>query len=255
MTLFHISCPQILNDPKRSWSDIRVFLPIFLGVAALSGITLTLFMADSAAVRGAAILWLILVLCLTWVAIMYGRHPDSGTVRVAHTSDRLNLVPSWAVVLANPMCMMMCVVVGGYHWATFGSGGYSAARHLRLFLIVGIIGSIWELWKLRSPAGLSITPDCIYGVRGGASVDIPWTRLRDVSIDVAHGIGGGRYIYLHQEQGSPIRVDSRLTGTDVNVLYWTVRYFLEHPEQRELLRDPEAALRRVEEAYRGADHL
>ncbi|WP_422761177.1 hypothetical protein [Mycetocola saprophilus] len=196
-------------------------------------------------------LFLGVIISLGWMASTFLRIPSLGTTRIVALSSGVSFVPPRDIFFAPYVFIVFLINATVFQSLDLGSERVHIQMQVWAIaaLLVGLLGLGWNLRRSFFPTGLMLNPERITGVRGDKLVKIPWASLEDVSVVS----GQGPYLSLFTTDHTLIRIDSRFTGTDVNVLYWTVRYFLDHPEQRELLRDPEAALRRVEETYRVAD--
>lgn len=112
---------------------------------------------------------------------------------------------------------------------------------------LGVLAVIWigqQLWSLRVPRGLTLSELGLAGVRGTAAVSVAWSEL-------AHAEAvwdRGAKLVIHRTGMSALVIEPRWTGSDPNLVALIVTHYLEHPEDRGLLGDAEAAVRRVEGA-------
>ncbi|WP_147441594.1 hypothetical protein [Mycetocola lacteus] len=200
---------------------------------------------------------------LAWYSETVAHRPHRHTARFSTKTGHLRFAPRqdrfWA-----PYAYTLVTAVG---WPVMEilseQRGYWLWR-IRVFFMVflGVAFLVETLRRQFRAPGLTLTPHGIYGVRGGERVNIAWSALYRVDAAVVpkrpkrehrnlpHA-KAGIWLYLTEFGHDQVAVNTQLTATDVNVLYWTVRYFWEHPDERELLRDPAAALRRVEDFYGG----
>lgn len=100
-----------------------------------------------------------------------------------------------------------------------------------------------EILRLRTPRGLLLTPAGLTGIRGALHLDLAWDDVLGV------GVVDANRAYLGIRTGSGlVKVEPYAIGSDPNVVAPIVRHYLNHPEDRHLLADPVAAIRRVEAA-------
>jgi hypothetical protein len=110
--------------------------------------------------------------------------------------------------------------------------------------LVFVVFLVQQVTSLRTPAGLALTPDRIRGVRGSKSVDLPWDDLARAEVIFANGA----QLVLHLRSGAAIKIDPRYTGSDPNALAPIIGFFIDHPEFRDRLLAPDAAIALVETA-------
>jgi hypothetical protein len=126
----------------------------------------------------------------------------------------------------------------------FITGGPYALAVLGL-AVVGV-----QLWRLRTPAGLELSPEGLRGIRGSAAVDLPWESLAAVQLASAPT---ARLSLIPGGGARPVLVPMAPMGSDPCLVVPIVRYYLDRPEERALLAGGgEAAIRRVQEAEQTA---
>lgn len=118
----------------------------------------------------------------------------------------------------------------------------------------GVGSVIWltmQLFSLRLPAGLRITEDGLTGVRGVGPRTFSWDEIVDVTPEIE---GREVALGLTDVHGLITNVGaSSYLGSDPALVAQVVNHFLDHPEDRHLLSDPSAAIRRVEQAAQAAE--
>jgi hypothetical protein len=84
---------------------------------------------------------------------------------------------------------------------------------------------------------------------GRRSTVIQWEDLQSVAIRArVHWEVVEPMIVFRRTSGEAYEVSCGRIGSDPNVVAAIVRFYLDHPEQRDALRNPVEALRRVEQA-------
>lgn len=264
MTFRHLkiaSLPTQVIPLRIAWRKPVFIIPLAtLAVFAALGI-INLLTADNPSERWLEASSCATLLAIIWVFSAVTRIPAPWSVRFSTRAGRLRLASSadryWAPYIF--------LILAGFVWPLIrllNGQGTSLIWRIRAITLacVAVAGIVDTLrTQFRSP-GLTLTPERIYGVRGGVRVDIAWNDLYRLDVAVirkrARGTRRtiprskpGHWLYLTRFGHPELAVNTLLTGTDVNVLYWTVMFFWEHPEERELLRDPASALRRVEDFY------
>jgi hypothetical protein len=97
--------------------------------------------------------------------------------------------------------------------------------------------------RARLPRGLSVAPGGLTWTEGRTPMRFEWNSIGAVSL--ATNARGWRCIRIHTTSGTGHDLAAGLLGSDPAVVGEVVQYFLDHPEERELLHDPDAALARV----------
>lgn len=204
----------------------------FLSIVMWDGLT-SLVMA---AVAG----WFLL---LTWAFGRLMRDVQYREARVLTGSDALTFIPSASMGRVDSL-------VAGALWVpwvllvlTMLVDGADA--HLSL-VERGIIGGVpviyaYHLWQLRSPRGLTLTPDGIRGVRRGPALSLAWEDIADVSVMELPGRGKLR---IDGRDGKSVSIDSTRFGSDASVVAHVLEHFLANPRQRPELAMGEKSLQR-----------
>jgi len=172
-----------------------------------------------------------------------------GVIRVA-ADGPLRCVPPrsvfvWPMVLALvgtvPGIMFVLARLAGEE---FGTG----RRRSIALVVIAVVALGWlgmQVWALRQPAGLTISPRGLRGVRGAKSFDVEWEHVASAAA-VEHR--GRAQLELRFANSGPVSVPSPLLGSDPNVVAAIIEYFRMHAEQREALASSRTAILAVEAA-------
>lgn len=174
---------------------------------------------------------------------------EDGRVRVDGRGRGTRFVPTGLVSAVNPILASLMIVpaaaivlVGGVgttipslldvsRWGPFGLAALGLSLLTR------------EIAGLTVPRGLLLTPAGLTGIRGARRLNLAWDDVLGV------GVVDAKRAYLGiRTAGGLVKVEPYAIGSDPNVVAPIVRHYLNHPEDRHLLGDPAAAIRRVEEA-------
>lgn len=155
----------------------------------------------------------------------------------------------WLVPLVTLLPAIAQLVVDINGLPTMRSG-LIVGRGPYLLGVIGVIGVIVQLWGLRRPSGLILTPDGLLGIRGSGDVRLLWEDLATVGVAATPASAPAAKLSLIPRGGArPVRAAPRVLGSDPNQVAAIVRYYLERPTERHLLADGGvAAVRRVEDA-------
>jgi hypothetical protein len=126
------------------------------------------------------------------------------------------------------------------------SGSFLLGRAPYVLGILGIGVIVVQLWRLRVPEGLELTPQGIRGIRGSGRVDWRWDDLAQVSV-IAPPVA--KLSLVPNGGGRPVLAPTLILGSDPNEVAAIVRYYLERPAERAALAEGGVeAVRRVEDA-------
>lgn len=107
---------------------------------------------------------------------------------------------------------------------------------------VGLWLLVKEVLSARTPVGLRVSAEGLYGVRGTKRVDLHWDDLENAT---AFGRQGPKLMLLTKNKG-PIVLDSHHLGSDPAIVARVIEYFRTNRTQRAQLSDGAAAIRTVE---------
>ncbi len=246
--------PVTLPDLSDS---TRVISTIWLALQACAGYAL--YRASGSAWDEALWFGALGLLVFGGPAIWFSRtwSPRRSRVRIVQDGtlhfgipSRVYTVPALALALTLGYVGVVGVLVFS------GSIPGEPLRTSRLTLIIGGIGLILLsagasmaflavlTWQL--PAGASLT---LFGVSARTPFSwkaSPWAEIDDVTVE----LGSQRYVYLvlHRRDGRPIRVSAQSLGSDPNVVAAIIQFYLQHPQHRDALAEPEVAMKRFEGA-------
>ncbi len=126
-----------------------------------------------------------------------------------------------------------------------GFYGRSAAAVLPL---VGVAMLASTVWSWRRAAGLSVSPERVWGVRAGPKVDLLWDELGEVSV---REVKNRRLLVLTTRGSEVLRVPEAAVSGDAYAVGTVVRYYLEHPGERWRLAEGLDAVMHVDREVRG----
>ncbi len=178
---------------------------------------------------------------------------QQGTVSIVQKRGSLRFALSWLgqliryggmVVAALTTTMLAFLSIG----IAFVRGSFSLRAVIFSVLALVFWGCVvWVLARLTKPRGL---------VLSDVGVAEAWTMIAWDSIS---GIDVVRKkmpdVIVRSNDGKKVRVAGAMTGSDVNVIAIVLRHYLDHPEERWMLTDPEKALMRVYSVGRCAELL
>jgi hypothetical protein len=173
-----------------------------------------------------------------------------GAVQVQTDAVGLRFAPSAALHVTSLVAAALGVLVGAlpYVLGAFGVSSISGVSVRFSPFVIGVLALGWLVYQLvglRDPAGLTLTPAGLRGVRGGSHVDLAWDDLE--SVEVRPGRRGARLL-LNARSGAGVEIDPHWTGSDPNLVGAIVARFHAHPADRGALVEGRAAIRRVEDA-------
>lgn len=245
------SFPGVGETPLRSGkSPGQAYLaPVLLLAAMLVGILLS-FQSHDPNYR-LQLVSLGLALGFLGVAfLLWERSVSVGVVRLESRSASLRfsyapsldlLYPLAAVLIMLPAIVALCALLRGEAAAEVGFG----RRTVYILGILGVVLLAQQLWALRVPRGLELTPEGVRGVRGLGSVVLDWDKLGAAA---AVSTRTGAKLALHVTTGEVHVLQRRLIGSDPDAVAAIINYYLRHPADRGLLDTPEVAMRRVAQA-------
>lgn len=183
-------------------------------------------------------------LFLAAAALAGRRSPAPGTVTVAQKparltlGGRLNLAPVFNVAAA--LCMIATVLI--YQDPNRLEGTFVPSRWAILLLpVLGVVKLIALLWGLRHPAGLTLTPQGLRGVRGGPGIDLSWDGLKRVR--VASDARGPAFDIIGNSGSVTVRAGA--VGGDLPAVATVVDYYRQHPDERHRLTEGASAAQHV----------
>ncbi|MDR6201085.1 hypothetical protein QE374_002994 [Microbacterium sp. SORGH_AS428] len=98
--------------------------------------------------------------------------------------------------------------------------------------VIGIATLVVRIVRRRVPAGLTLSPRGVTGIRGCGALDWPWDELAQVSVVAAPAAR----LSLLRAGGAPlITAPSLSLGSDPNLVAALVEFYRQHPEHRDAL--------------------
>lgn len=174
-----------------------------------------------------------------------------GALRI-HQPGMLRLVPQrsvvvflpsvWSFLLAGPALL-------GLVAPAFGQENFLALQGswwLVLLSVVGLVLLLKQVWDLRVPEGLTLTPSGLMGVRGTKPFNVSWDGLQEATAATKQA---GLCLQLTLAGHSVLSVPGAYIGSDPNVVAAIIEHFRTHPEDRKYLADGDEAIRVVEAAH------
>jgi hypothetical protein len=115
---------------------------------------------------------------------------------------------------------------------------------------LGLLGLVLlgvQLSRMRVPAGLTLTPGGLRGIRGRARIEWEWADLAEAKVVAAPAAK----LSLTPRGGRAVLAPAMALGSDPNQVAAIVRFYLTHPGERTVLADGgAAAVRRAEDSLR-----
>lgn len=210
---------------------------VFRAVVEATGARLggaTLWVAIPTGVVGAAFGLLVAV---SWAAWVDARRVREGYVRILPLAPTLRFVPSFWARSALPATSVFLVLPALVRLAI-------GAPLEAMSAVAGGVGAVFLLWTLvtwRRAPGLEVSPEGVFGVRGSRRVALRWEELRGVATSGPDGRG----LVFESALGASVEIGCGWIGSDPAEVALVIAHFAQHPEDRELLEIPLAALQRV----------
>jgi len=160
----------------------------------------------------------------------------------------LRFVPSWTIPVVVVLAALLLTVAGVVGSIALllpgappigGIGRYSPVALVPSGLT--ILGYL--LGRARLPRGLAVATDGLTWTEGKAATKLPWEDVRRICL--ATGRRGRRSVRILTCEHVHYDLAAGILGSDPAIVGEVVQHFLDHPEERELLHDPDAALARV----------
>ncbi len=177
--------------------------------------------------------------------IPWRKAPSPGKVRLSPTSPLKFLPPTaiWILNLAGPICFLLAGTVVILSLFVLGIEPITGPIGRRgggvFFIALGIAGIFYQMPKLLRPRGVELSPEGVRWWQGLRENIIPWDGLAEVALGAKKK---GKRLRLHHRDGNVHSLVPMFFGSDPVVVAEVIRYFLDHPDDRETLSDPRAAL-------------
>ncbi|MEX8057497.1 hypothetical protein [Microbacterium sp. 16-032] len=193
---------------------------------------------------------LMIVVAVTGVAMQL-RYLKERRLLIDTSSPSLWFEPrasrgGWMVAAAASTLAPAAAMVYGLINGLAGSASWSIVVGTSVIAVIGLVTLGRMLWSARLPAGLELTELGIHGIRGAGDAHLMWEDIADIAVVAAPSAK----LSITDANGSPPVLASILyLGADPNDVAVVLRFFRDHPEERNLLtQGGKVALRRVEEA-------
>lgn len=110
--------------------------------------------------------------------------------------------------------------------------------------LVSVVELVRQIAAVRTPLGLVVDERGLHGVRGSASVEIPWEDVDGVEPLGPHG----PKLSIAIAGRAPVIIDAHHLGSDPAAVTVVIAYFRDNPDQRHVLADGVTAMRTVADA-------
>lgn len=226
--------------------------PVFVSAYAIGGVAL--FLASVLGVPGVQLVMAAIAFAVAGAvtgAAMQLRYIKERRLLIETSSPSLWFKPrasrgAWMVAAAASTLAPAAAMVYGLINGLAGSASRSIVIGTSVIAVVGLVTLGRMLWSARLPAGLELTELGIHGIRGAGDAHTMWEDIADIAVVAAPSAK----LSITDANGSPPILASILfLGADPNDVAVVLRFFRDHPEERNLLtQGGKVALRRVEEA-------
>jgi hypothetical protein len=170
------------------------------------------------------------------------------TVCVVARTDRVVFTPPWAVLLTLTLAMGTVLVSLAWLWLTPEKWTYLPLYPRAMIVLGPLMGLVMiaeALWRLRRPAGLTLSKRGLSGVRAGPQLDLDWAALGSASVFEG---GKRRMLVLTSADGrGAVAIPSSLVGGDAYAVATVINYYSRYPEERRRLSDGLDAVRHVDD--------
>ncbi|WP_147441715.1 hypothetical protein [Mycetocola lacteus] len=170
-----------------------------------------------------------------------------GTVSVVQKMGSLRFAQSWL----GQLMRYGGVVVGAVTTTVFAFLAISSAQVRGTFSVRAVLFSAFALFFWGAVVGVLVhlvKPRGVILTEAGVAeawTAIPWDLISGIDVVRKHM----PETIVSSHTGKKLRVVGPRTNSDVNVIAIVLRHYLDHPEERWMLTDPEKALMRVEELH------
>ena len=185
--------------------------------------------------------WLIVMLLLEL------RWTRPKTVSVVANTEGAVFAPPWAALLTMNLVLGLVLLSLAQLWLVPEQWTYlpNYPRSIIVFgPLMGLAVIAEALWRLRRPAGLTLSERGLTGVRAGPQFFLPWAAIGSVS--VAEGKKRRLLVLTAADGPGMVAISGGLVGGDVYAVATVINYYLHHPEERGRLSDGLDAVRHVD---------
>lgn len=225
----------------------RPGLGIGLGVVVAGIFVLLALLAGETAIRWAYVSFAAAFALFAWYVRELARAQEPGWVQVGATGP-LRFAPSRSLQLLPFGIAVLAVIPGILQLVAATSGAGFGARGGSIWLTLASgAGVLWlgqQLWNLRLPTGLTVTPQGLVGVRGAGHLHASWEDIAEITVTRA---GNGAKLHVIASNGSLAQVPAAALGSDPSVVAAIVRHFHTSPGDRQVLDQGVRAIRTVED--------
>ncbi|MFD5601333.1 hypothetical protein ACFWHR_14905 [Leucobacter sp. NPDC058333] len=161
-----------------------------------------------------------------------------------------------ALIVTSIGAYSLCIAIAGV--LENDGNVWGAAPRSAWILGAAFGGMSFYAWRVlyrttRANFGLRLTPDRVGVCRIYTDEFVYWEQLKRVAVEVVNtGTERSKRVVpcvrIETRNGQVIHVEAAELGSDPNVVAALMQFYLERPQDRELLADPEKAIRRFSDA-------
>lgn len=175
-------------------------------------------------------------------------------VRVA-ASTPLRFVPTAAAWIFGLVATVLVTPSGALGvWAQHAPGidavSFSNLWRVGVWLLLtgGVSLLLYVLSRFRTLRGLEISQQGLRFWRGSEEIVLPWQQVYVVQLSTTGSKNTVRVVEIIDRELQGYELRPGQIGSDPHVVAEVIRYFVNHPEHRESLNDPEGALAFITES-------
>ncbi|SDQ09739.1 hypothetical protein [Leucobacter chromiiresistens] len=177
---------------------------------------------------------------------------QSGRLRMrTPLAAKTTFVAFWALGLIGSGASSTVALCWSVAEATGWEKSWIRMGLVSLFLPLGIGILISTFWRVRTTCGVSLAPTSICGQAEGMRLEeVPWESLRAASVGETPATKFTPLftsLRLTTDRGA-FHASSAALGSDPHSVRCVIEFFQQHPEHRNALEDPRAALELVRNA-------
>lgn len=223
--------------------------PVFALFGGAIGFSLLVVLVDSR--TPSRLFWLLMALLMAALLLFFWQWHIAvreGVVRVDRDHPTLRFRPRRslaAVEFVAPAVLVVFGIANVVAVVTLGEalGETRRARGIHWLALPALGYLVYLLWARRVRPGLTLSVEGIAGVRRSKRVDSAWDDIASVTV---RRRGYGAMLEITFVDGGRRMVEPERIGSDPNVVAAVIEHYLLSPEDRHVLVNPVAALKRVD---------
>ncbi len=203
--------------------------------------------------RSSMLLLLAGVLCGIPIVLSLLSAAVPHNIRIA-ASAPLRFMPTFTVWMVGAVAALLVTLAGAVGvWAQLAPGvdavSFSRVWQVGVWLLLtgGASLLIYVLSRFRVLRGLELGPSGLRWWKGTEEVVLPWKQVYVVQLATTGSKDTVRIVEIIDRDSRKYELRPELLGSDPHVVAEVLRYFVKHPEHRESLNDPHAALALITE--------